>query len=155
VSHNTCKLEEHEIDGRVRRLYVHRKGATRAFGPGHAELPEPLRRVGQPVLIGGSMGTGSYVLAGTAASEARAFSSACHGAGRAMSRHQALHTWKGRQVTDELAGRGILVRSPSGRGVAEEAPGAYKDVTEVVDAAHAAGLARKVARSTPLVCVKG
>jgi len=134
---------------------VHRKGATRAFGPGHPELPEALRDAGQPVLIGGSMGTGSYVLAGTARSESLAFSSACHGAGRAMSRHQALRTWSGRQVVDELAGRGILVRSPSTRGVAEEAPGAYKDVTAVVDAARDAGLACKVARLAPMVCVKG
>lgn len=155
VSHNTCKLERHAIDGRVRELYVHRKGATRALGPGHAELPAALRPFGQPVLIGGSMGTGSYVLAGTAASESLAFASACHGAGRAMSRHQALKQWQGRQVIDELAARGILVRSPSSRGVAEEAPGAYKDVTAVVNAADAAGLARKVARMTPLVCVKG
>jgi tRNA-splicing ligase RtcB len=101
------------------------------------------------------MGTGSYVLVGTAEAETKSFSSACHGAGRAMSRHQALRTWKGRQVVDELAGRGILIRSPSGRGVAEEAPGAYKDVSAVVDAADAAGLARKVARVEPLVCVKG
>ena len=155
VSHNTCKVEEHRTDDGSRKLYVHRKGATRAFGPGHPDVPEPLRAVGQPVLIGGSMGTGSYVLAGTKASEALAFSSACHGAGRAMSRHQALRTWKGRQVIDELAGRGILIRSPSGRGVAEEAPGAYKDVATVVDAADAAGLARKVARVEPLVCIKG
>ncbi len=155
VSHNTCKVETHAVQGRARSLYVHRKGATRAFGPGHAELPEPLRGVGQPVLIGGSMGTGSYVLAGTAASEDRAFSSACHGAGRAMSRHQALRTWKGRAVIDDLAAQGILVRSPSQRGVAEEAPGAYKDVSAVVDAAEATGLARKVARLVPLVCIKG
>jgi tRNA-splicing ligase RtcB len=101
------------------------------------------------------MGTGSYVLAGTARSESLAFSSACHGAGRAMSRHQALRTWSGRHVVDELAGRGILVRSPSSRGVAEEAPGAYKDVAAVVDAAHDAGLACKVARLAPMVCVKG
>ncbi len=155
VSHNTCKLEEHVVDGEPRKLYVHRKGATRAFGPGHPDIPGPLRAVGQPVLIGGSMGTGSYVLAGTAAGETRAFSSACHGAGRAMSRHQAYRTWKGRQVIDELAARGILIRSPSSRGVAEEAPGAYKDVAAVVDAADRAGLARKVARLEPLVCVKG
>ena len=155
VSHNTCKLEEHRVDGELRPLYVHRKGATRAFGPGHPDLPEALRLAGQPVLIGGSMGTGSYVLAGTPASEAQAFSSACHGAGRAMSRHQALKTWHGREVVDELAARGILVRSLSSRGIAEEAPGAYKDVTAVVDAAQAAGLARKVARLEPLICVKG
>jgi tRNA-splicing ligase RtcB len=159
VSHNTCKVEEHRTNGRhaggTRKLYVHRKGATRAFGPGHPDIPEALRDAGQPVLIGGSMGTGSYVLAGTKDSEALAFSSACHGAGRAMSRHQALKNWQGRQVVSDLAERGILIKSPSMRGVAEEAPGAYKDVAAVVDAADAAGLARKVARVEPLICVKG
>jgi tRNA-splicing ligase RtcB len=155
VSHNTCKVEEHRVGGTLRKLYVHRKGATRAFGPGHPDVPEALRAVGQPVLIGGSMGTASYVLAGRRESEARSFSSACHGAGRAMSRHQAYRTWKGRQLIDELAARGILIRSPSSRGVAEEAPGAYKDVSAVVDVAEAAGLARKVARVEPLICVKG
>jgi tRNA-splicing ligase RtcB len=155
VSHNTCKLEEHRVDGQLRQLYVHRKGATRAFGPGHPELPQALRAAGQPVLIGGSMGTGSYVLAGAATSEPLAFASACHGAGRAMSRHAAMKTWTGQAVVDELAGRGILIRSPSPRGIAEEAPGAYKDVSAVVDAAQAAGLARKVARLEPLICIKG
>jgi tRNA-splicing ligase RtcB len=155
VSHNTCKVEPHRVDGELRDLFVHRKGATRAFGPGHVDLPESLRSAGQPVLIGGSMGTGSYVLAGTQKSESLAFSSACHGAGRAMSRHAALKRWHGRQVVDELAARGIVVRSASTRGIAEEAPGAYKDVTAVVDAADTAGLARKVARLQPLVCVKG
>ncbi len=151
VSHNTCKVENH----RSRQLYVHRKGATRAFAPGHPDLPEPLRAVGQPVLVGGSMGSGSYVLAGTRESESLAFSSACHGAGRAMSRHQASRKWRGTQIISELAARGILIRSPSMRGVAEEAPEAYKDVSAVVDAADAAGLARKVVRTEPLVCVKG
>jgi tRNA-splicing ligase RtcB len=155
VSHNTCKVEEHAIDGARRRVYIHRKGATRAFGPGHPDLPEALKPVGQPVLIGGSMGTGSYVLVGTIQGETRAFSSACHGAGRRMSRHKALKLWKGRQVVDELADRGILIRSPSSRGVAEEAPGAYKDVSEVVDASERAGLARKVAKLMPIVCIKG
>ncbi len=155
VSHNTCKVEEHEIDGVRRRLYVHRKGATRAFGPGHPELPAALSPVGQPVLIGGSMGTGSYILAGTAESEKRAFSSSCHGAGRRMSRHAALKRWRGREVSDELYGRGIVIRSHSWRGLAEEAPGAYKDVSAVVDAAHEAGLSRKVAFLTPIVCIKG
>jgi len=155
VSHNTCKVEEHEVEGRKRRLFIHRKGATRAFGPGHSNLPEPLRNVGQPVLIGGTMGTASYVLAGTKESEERAFSSACHGAGRAMSRHAAKRQWNGRSVIDDLSRRGILIRSPSLRGVAEEAPGAYKDVDAVVSAADTAGLARKVARLEPLVCIKG
>ena len=155
VSHNTCKLETHVIDGRARRLFVHRKGATRAFGPGHPDLPDGLREAGQPVLIGGSMGTASYILTGTPQSETLAFSSACHGAGRAMSRNQARKRWHGRAVIDELASRGILIRSPSLRGVAEEAPGAYKEVGRVVDAAHEAGLARKVARLEPLICIKG
>jgi len=155
VSHNTCKVEEHAVDGARRKLYVHRKGATRAFGPGHPDIPDAYRAVGQPVLIGGSMGTASYILCGTQEAETRSFSSACHGAGRAMSRHAAYRQWKGRQVIDDLAARGILIRSPSSRGVAEEAPGAYKDVSEVVDAADAAGLARKVARVEPLVCIKG
>jgi tRNA-splicing ligase RtcB len=155
VSHNTCKEEWHEVSGVRRRLFVHRKGATRAFGPGHEDLPGAVRFVGQPVLIGGSMGTASYVLVGTARSESLSFSSACHGAGRAMSRHQATRTWSGRQLVRELAERGILIRSPSMRGVAEEAPGAYKDVASVVDLADASGLARKVARLEPLICIKG
>lgn len=155
VSHNTCKVEEHAIEGRPKRLYVHRKGATRAFGPGHPELPEVFGQVGQPVLIGGSMGTASHILAGNRESETLSFSSACHGAGRAMSRRKAHKTWHGRQVIDDLAQRGIIIRSPSSRGVAEEAPGAYKDVDAVVDAADRAGLARKVARLEPVVCIKG
>jgi tRNA-splicing ligase RtcB len=155
VSHNTCKEETHTVDGRKRRLFVHRKGATRAFGPGHVELPHEYAHVGQPVLIGGSMGTASYILAGSAGTAERAFGSACHGAGRAMSRHEAARRWHGRAVVDELAARGILIRSSSSRGVAEEAPLAYKDVTAVVDAADRAGLAGKVARLSPVICVKG
>jgi tRNA-splicing ligase RtcB len=155
VSHNTCKLEEHEVEGQRRWLYVHRKGATRAFGPGHPELPEAFREVGQPVLIGGSMGTASHILAGNRQSEALSFSSACHGAGRSMSRRRAAKTWRGRQVIEDLAKRGIIVRSPSFRGVAEEAPGAYKDVNGVVQTAEQAGLARRVARLVPMVCIKG
>jgi tRNA-splicing ligase RtcB len=155
VSHNTCKVEEHEVDGTRRRLFVHRKGATRAFGPQSPDIPGAFRHVGQPVLIGGTMGTASYILVGTREGEARSFSSACHGAGRSMSRHQATHQWRGRGIVDELASRGILVRSPSMRGVAEEAPGAYKDVGAVVDCSDQAGLARKVARVEPLVCIKG
>ncbi|MEX0752199.1 MAG: RtcB family protein [Xanthobacteraceae bacterium] len=155
VSHNTCKVESHAVDGKQRELFVHRKGATRAFGPGHPTLPDALRTVGQPVLIGGSMGTGSYILVGEASSEQKAFSSACHGAGRAMSRHAALKQWSGRKIVDDLAARGIFIRSPSTRGVAEEAPGAYKDVSAVVIAAEHAGLARRVARLRPLICIKG
>ena len=155
VSHNTCKVEPHLVDGRRRNLFVHRKGATRAFGPGDESLPEALRAVGQPVLIGGSMGTGSYILVGEATGEQKAFSSACHGAGRALSRHAALKLWSGRKIMDDLATQGILIRSPSTRGVAEEAPGAYKDVDAVVIAAEHAGLARRVARLRPLICIKG
>lgn len=155
VSHNTCKEEIHAVAGEQRRLFVHRKGATRAFGPGHPELPAEYRAVGQPVLIGGSMGTASWVLAGAAGTEERAFGSACHGAGRAMSRNEATRRFSGRKIVDDLAARGVLIRSPSLRGVAEEAPLAYKDVSSVVEAAHRAGLARKVARLVPLVCVKG
>jgi tRNA-splicing ligase RtcB len=155
VSHNTCKEETHKVDGRKCRLFVHRKGATRAFGPGHTELPAEYAQAGQPVLIGGSMGTASWVLAGTAGTEERAFGSSCHGAGRAMSRHEATKRWHGRALIDELAARGILIRSPSWRGVAEEAPLAYKDVGAVVDASDHAGLARRVARLVPLVCIKG
>jgi tRNA-splicing ligase RtcB len=151
VSHNTCKPEQH--GGRL--LYVHRKGATRALGPGHESLPGQYRKVGQPVLIGGSMGTESWVLAGMESSEAAAFASSCHGAGRRMSRNQARKRWRGREVVDRLANAGITVRSPSPRGVAEEAPGAYKDVAAVVAASERAGLARRVARLRPVICIKG
>lgn len=155
VSHNTCKEESHRVARKTRNLFVHRKGATRAYGPGHADLPLALRDAGQPVLIGGSMGTASYVMAGCGDGTEHAFASACHGAGRSLSRHQALKRWRGRDIVDELRSRGIIIRSPSLRGVAEEGPGAYKDVTAVVDAAHSAGLARKVAKLTPIVCIKG
>jgi tRNA-splicing ligase RtcB len=155
VSHNTCKVETHNVDGQRRQLFIHRKGATRAFGPGHADLPQALWPYGQPVLIGGSMGTSSYILVGTSEGEAASFASACHGAGRAMSRHQARKRWDGRQMVDDLAARGILVRSPSLRGVAEEAPGAYKDVDAVVEVSEQAGLARRVARLVPHIVVKG
>lgn len=120
VSHNTCKIEEHRIGDRLTRLYVHRKGATRAFGPGHPELPAEFLGAGQPVLIGGSMGTCSFILAGVDQEEEQAFSSAIHGAGRAMSRHQAARTWRGRRVVDDLATRGILIRCESMRSIAEE-----------------------------------
>jgi tRNA-splicing ligase RtcB (3'-phosphate/5'-hydroxy nucleic acid ligase) len=155
VSHNTCKEEIHLVNGKPRKLFVHRKGATRAFAPGHESLPEDFKPFGQPVLIGGSMGTGSYVLTGVAGNDAKAFSSACHGAGRAMSRHAAAKQWSGRKVSDDLFKDGIVIRSPSARGIAEEAPGAYKDVDAVVEAAEHAGLARRVARLRPVICMKG
>lgn len=155
VSHNTCKLEEYAAGGKRRKLYVHRKGATRAFGPGHNAIPAEYKHVGQPVLIGGTMGTASHILVGTAESENLAFASACHGAGRSMSRRAATKKWRGREMVDQLKGEGIIIRSRSMRGVAEESPGAYKDVDAVVDAADKAKLAKKVARLVPLICVKG
>ena len=155
VSHNTCKEEEHVVDGERMRLFVHRKGATRAFGPGHPELAQHLRGIGQPVLIGGSMGTESWILLGTEEGMELSFGSACHGAGRAMSRHAAKKRWRGSKLMKNLAHRGIIIRSVSMRGVAEEAPGAYKDVRAVVDSAERAGLVRRVARIEPMVCIKG
>ena len=154
VSHNTCKVETHKIDGKSRLLHVHRKGGTTcAFGPGHPMLPERYRLVGQPVVIGGSMGTSSYILVG--ANGNQAFASASHGAGRAMSRHQASVRWQGRALISELAQQGTLIRTCSMRGAAEEAPGAYKDVDLVAEATEQAGLARRVAFLRPKVCVKG
>ncbi len=155
ISHNTCKVETHIVSGKKKRLYVHRKGATRAFGPGRIDLPLEYRHVGQPVLIGGTMGTSSYILVGTEEGMKQAFGSACHGAGRAMSRTQAKKRWHGREIVKELGERGILLRGHSYSGIAEEAPESYKDVTEVVEAAHHAGLAKKVARVRPIACVKG
>ena len=153
VSHNTCKEEIHEVDSKSRSLYVHRKGATRAFAQGHARLPARYRAVGQPVIIGGSMGTGSYILAGTSGNQA--FASSSHGAGRAMSRHQALKLWHGRTLINDLLQQGILIRTRSMRGAAEEAPGAYKDVDQVAEVTEQAGLARRVAFLRPKVCIKG
>jgi len=155
VSHNTCKLEHHEINGETKNLFVHRKGATRAFCPGHPSLPAALREAGQPVLICGTMGTASYVLAGTKESMQLAYGSACHGAGRSMSRRKATKLWRGGNIMQQLADRGILIRSPSLRGIAEEAPAAYKDVNDVVKAADQAGLSRMIAKLEPLICIKG
>jgi tRNA-splicing ligase RtcB len=138
-----------------RRLFVHRKGATRAFGAGHPGLPAAFATSGQPVFIGGSMGTSSAIMVGLAQRPEHAFASSCHGARRRLSRHQALRQWRGRTVVDELRARGILVKSPSMRGVAEEAPGAYKDSIAVVTAAHHAGLSRQVATVLPIICIKG
>ena len=155
VSHNTCKVEEHIVGNKTKRLYIHRKGSTRALGPGRKEIPEEYRSVGQPVLIGGTMGTCSYILAGTETGMAHAFGSACHGAGRALSRTQAKKKWRGDALLRDLAGKGIIIRAHSYSGAAEEAPGAYKDVTAVVEATHNAGLAKKVAMVKPMACIKG
>lgn len=155
VSHNTCKVEEHPVGNKVKRLFIHRKGSTRAFGPGRKEIPEEYRAIGQPVLIGGTMGTCSYILVGTESGMRQAFGSACHGAGRAMSRTQAKKRWRGDALLKELGARGIIIRTHSYSGAAEEAPGAYKDVTAVVDATHNAGLAKKVVMVKPMACIKG
>lgn len=156
ISHNTCKIEEHYIDNQSKRkLYVHRKGATRAFGPNRAELPQRYKKVGQPVLIGGTMGTNSYILAGNESGQELAWNSACHGAGRAMSRRQAVKKWKGKSIINDLSSQGIIVRAASKKGTAEEAPQAYKNVDQVVDTTHKANLARKVAKLRPLACLKG
>jgi tRNA-splicing ligase RtcB len=153
VSHNLARLEHHDVDGEARLLCVHRKGATRALPPGHPELPDDLSETGQPVLVPGSMGTASHVLAGQAGSAA--FHSACHGAGRRMSRHAARRRIHGRDLEADLEAEGISVRGTSLRGLAEEAPFAYKDVDEVVDTCVRAGLAHRVARLRPIGVVKG
>lgn len=153
ISHNLAMLEEHHVDGRQRTLCVHRKGATRALPPGHPDLPPDLGAAGQPVLIPGTMGTSSYVLAGVAGADA--FHSTCHGAGRVQSRHQAARNTDGRTLRDQLNQQGIRVRGASWRGLAEEAPTAYKDVSEVVAVSEGAGLCRTVARLAPLGVVKG
>jgi tRNA-splicing ligase RtcB len=155
VAHNLCKVEEHEVDGKKTRLCVHRKGATRAFPAGRPEVPEAYRAVGQPVLLPGSMGTSSYVLVGTETAMKETWGTTAHGAGRMMSRHQALKQIQGRQLLDQLKRQGIEVRADSLRGLAEEAPFAYKDVCEVVAACHGAGLSRQVARLRPIGVVKG
>jgi tRNA-splicing ligase RtcB len=151
VAHNIAKLERH--DGAT--VCVHRKGATRAFGPTHAETPEPYAAVGQPVFIPGSMGTASYVLAGTDQALQLSFGSTCHGAGRAMSRGEARRSRTGAEVRRELESQGIIVRCPSSGELAEEAPSAYKDVERVVDVVHHAGLAHRVARLRPVGVIKG
>jgi tRNA-splicing ligase RtcB (3'-phosphate/5'-hydroxy nucleic acid ligase) len=155
VCHNVAKVEEHLVGGVKRRLCVHRKGATRSFGPGRLEVPLAYRPFGQPVIIPGSMGTSSYVLVGTAESEELSFSSTAHGAGRLMSRGEALRRFRGEQIRDDLARKGIELKSTNWRGVAEEASGAYKDVEEVVRVSDEVGLGRLVARVVPIGVMKG
>jgi tRNA-splicing ligase RtcB (3'-phosphate/5'-hydroxy nucleic acid ligase) len=155
IGHNNSKLEEHEVNGKKKKLIVHRKGATRAFGPGCKEVPKKYRNIGQPVLIGGTMGTCSYILHGTEESMKKAFGSAAHGAGRVMSRHQAMRQWKGQTLQQSLEKKGIMVKGHDWRGLAEEAPGAYKDVNLVIDVLHKTGLAKKVVKLKPLCCIKG
>ncbi len=155
IAHNMAKVEEHAVDGGRAKLLVHRKGATRAYPAGRDEVPAAYRPYGQPVLIPGDMGTASYVLAGLPAAIERSFGSSCHGAGRRLSRHAAVRTFRYEDVTRTLSSRGIVVRSATREGVTEEAPGAYKDVEEVVRVAEGAGLTRRVARLVPLGVVKG
>jgi len=154
IAHNIAKAEEYVIDGRPTKVIVHRKGATRSFGPGHPKLPDDYRAVGQPVLVPGDMGTASYLLVGTAEAAEKSFSSTCHGAGRVMSRRAAKKKARGEDVQQRLAEAGITVRGPW-KGLAEEAPHAYKDIDRVVNVVHKAGLARKVARMVPLGVIKG
>jgi tRNA-splicing ligase RtcB len=155
VCHNVAKFEKHVIDGRAQEVCIHRKGATRSFGPGRPEVPEVYRSLGQPVIIPGSMGTASYILAGTETAEDLSFSSTAHGAGRVMSRHEALRRFRGEQIRDELLKRGIELQSTSWKGVAEEASGAYKDVDEVVRVSHETGIGRIVAKVVPVGVMKG
>jgi tRNA-splicing ligase RtcB len=155
VAHNIVKMEEHEVEGRMRTLAVHRKGATRAFPPGHPEVPEPFRPHGQPVIIPGDMGRASWVLRGVATGMAESLGSACHGAGRVLSRQAARDRARGRSIVRELEGCGVCARGESAQGLAEEMPEAYKDVDRVVEVVHQAGLAAKVARLRPLVVIKG
>ena len=155
VCHNVAKFEKHRIDNKLKTLCVHRKGATRSFGPGREEVPEVYRPYGQPVIIPGSMGTSSYILVGTTESEELSFGSTAHGAGRMMSRHEALRRFKGERIKQDLESKGIELKSTSWRGVAEEASEAYKNVDEVVNVSHRVGLGRLVARVVPLGVIKG
>jgi tRNA-splicing ligase RtcB len=155
IAHNMAKIETHDVDGQQVKLCVHRKGATRAFGPGSTELPANYRDIGQPVLVPGSMGTASWVLVGTRASMTQTFGSTCHGAGRTMSRKKAKKSVHGRGLREQLEAQGIRVRAGSMSGLAEEAPIAYKDVNRVVEVVHGAGIAKKVARLTPVAVIKG
>jgi tRNA-splicing ligase RtcB len=155
VAHNIAKVERHTVEGRERVLCVHRKGATRAFGPGNEAVPSDYRAIGQPVLVPGDMGRCSYVLVGAETAMRETFGSACHGAGRLMSRHQALRRAQGRNLIRELADRGVTVQAHDRRTIGEEMPEAYKDVSEVVDSCVEAGLARKVVQLRPIGCIKG
>jgi tRNA-splicing ligase RtcB (3'-phosphate/5'-hydroxy nucleic acid ligase) len=155
VAHNVCKIEEHQVDGSRKRLYVHRKGATRAFGPSRPEVPAAYRDVGQPVLIPGSMGTPSYVLCGNDHALDVTFGSACHGAGRIMSRSEAKRTYAGQDIKSALSKQGVTVRATHPAMLAEEAPQVYKPSNEVVDVVHDLGIATKVAKLIPLGVSKG
>jgi tRNA-splicing ligase RtcB len=155
VAHNIAKLEEHTVDGTKKKVWVHRKGATRAFPAGHPEVPEPFRAVGQPVIIPGDMGRASWVLVGSAGSMQKTFGTTCHGAGRVMSRTAAFKLAKDRAIEKELEARGVIAMASSRGGLAEEQPNAYKNVDHVVEVVHNADLSRKVARMRPIGVIKG
>jgi tRNA-splicing ligase RtcB len=155
VAHNIAKVEEHEIDGVRKKVFVHRKGGTRSFPPGHPQIPQKYRSAGQPVLLPGDMGTASYLLVGTKEAMQLSFGSTAHGAGRAMSRTQALKRFRGEQVKKDLESKGILVRSASWDVLAEEVPDAYKDIDEIAKVSHAVGIGKLVARMKPIAVVKG
>ena len=155
VAHNIAKIEEHVIDGKKEKVCIHRKGATRAFGPGRKDIPEVYRKYGQPILIPGSMGTYSYILVGSKKAEEISFASTCHGAGRVMSRHSALKEFRGEQVKKDLADKNIEVKAGSWKGLAEEAPGVYKDINEVVRVSHELGIGNLVVKLKPLGVIKG
>ena len=155
VAHNVAKIEEHTVDGKRMKVCVHRKGATRAFGPGSADLPPDLTKTGQPVIIPGSMGTSSFVLCGTQGAMEKTFGSTCHGAGRLMSRSAAKKKLSGREVAADLLHKGIIVRAHNDNAIADEAPDVYKPSDEVVQVVHDVGISRLVARLSPLGVIKG
>jgi tRNA-splicing ligase RtcB len=155
VAHNIAKIEEHIVDGKKMKLMVHRKGATRAFGPNNKEIPKEYYELGQPVIIGGSMETGSYLLLGTKGAEENTFGSTAHGSGRTMSRAQAKHQFRGDQLQKEMEKKGIIVRTDSLSGLAEEAGAAYKNIDEVIETCHQAGISKKIVRFLPIANIKG
>ncbi len=155
VAHNTAKLENHVVNGKKKQVLVHRKGATRAFGPGRSDIPDEYKEIGQPVIIGGSMETGSYLLVGTEEAEKLTFASTVHGSGRKMSRTKARKLWRGQELQRDLEKRGIYIKTTSYSGLAEEAGGAYKEIDKVIEAVHKAGISKKVAKFVPVGNIKG
>jgi tRNA-splicing ligase RtcB len=155
VTHNTAKLEKHDVDGKKKELLVHRKGSTRAFPPGHPDLEKDFQETGQPIIIGGSMVTGSYLLVGTEEAMKKSWGSTAHGSGRTMSRHQAKKMVKGRDLAEEMEQKGILVKAASHSGLAEEAGFAYKNISDVVEACELSGISKKVVAFEPIGNIKG
>ncbi len=155
IGHNTAKVEEHKVGGKTKKLLVQRKGSTRGFGPGREEIPEDYRSAGQPIIVGGTMGTHSYILAGTEKAMQETFGSTVHGAGRTMSRVKAMRQWRGEKLVEELKSKGITVKGHSWKSLAEEAPGAYKEIDSVIDVMHSAGISTKVVKVRPWTVIKG